>query len=352
MVIFKAIILFVILIVMPMFIGYLPLHFLRKYHIKPSIILSIVFGYILEFASFEIYSVPCVFLDTSLTILTCIYVFTNIVLISLTIFFNKEYFTQRIHEIRSFKFSFAKFFKENYIPIIVLILVLFQSVYLSTHMHEDADDAYYVAQGETSVYTDSLYRYSALTGKYNEDREVQYMLGPFPLFYAVLSSLSHVESTIIAHSVVPLVFIPICYMAYFVLAKKLFDDDMEKTWIFLFFLCILSIFGNYTIRNNSTFMLFRIWQGKAMLANFIIPALWYFWFLAEECDFKGINYLLILLCLFAGLFTTTMSTIICTIILGSLAFIDLLRKRNIKRFIKICLCIVPLILCSAAYILF
>ena len=219
-------------------------------------------------------------------------------------------------------------------------------------MHEDADDAYYVAQGETSVYTDSLSRYSALTGKYNEDREVQYMLGPFPLFYAVLSSLSHVESTIIAHSVVPLVFIPICYMAYFVLAKKLFDDDMEKTWIFLFFLCILSIFGNYTIRNNSTFMLFRIWQGKAMLANFIIPALWYFWFLAEECDFKGINYLLILLCLFAGLFTTTMSTIICTIILGSLAFIDLLRKRNIKRFIKICLCIVPLILCSAAYILF
>ena len=352
MIIFKAIILFIILIVVPGIIGFLPLHFLKKYNIKSSIILSMVFGYMLEFASFEIYGVACVFLDTSLSILTYLYIFTNIVLVSLSVFLNKEEIIKKFKDIKSFKFSIKKFLKENYIQIIVLILILFQSVYLSTHMHEDADDSYYVAQGETSVYTNSLYRYSALTGKYNEDKEIQYMLGPFPIFYAVLSKLSHVEATIIAHSVVPLVFIPICYMVYFLVADKLFNNDKKKAWMFLLFLCLLSIFGNYTIRNNSTFMLFRIWQGKAMLANFIVPLLWYLWFLAVECDFRLINYLLFLLCLFAGLYTTTMSTMICSILLGGLAFIDFLRKRDIKKFIKICSCIIPLVLCSAVYILF
>ncbi len=41
--------------------------------------------------------------------------------------------------------------------------------------------------------------------------------------------------------------------------------------MFLVFIAFFNIWGNYSIRSVSTFLLFRIWQGKVILAAIILP---------------------------------------------------------------------------------
>ena len=50
-------------------------------------------------------------------------------------------------------------------------------------------------------------------------------------------------------------------------------EEINQTFIDIL-LSIINIFGNYSIRTNFTFLLFRIWQGKAILANIMLPSIW------------------------------------------------------------------------------
>ena len=73
--------------------------------------------------------------------------------------------------------------------------------------------------------------------------------------------------------------IPLTYLAYFEVGKKLFSADDVKLPIFLTLVSIMQIWGNSSIYTNATFFLTRTWQGKSILANLVLIVL--IWLLLE-----------------------------------------------------------------------
>jgi hypothetical protein len=89
--------------------------------------------------------------------------------------------------------------------------------------------------------------------------------------------MSGIHATIICHSVIPMILIPLTYTLYYQIAKVLFTKKKELLPMFMVVIALWQMFGNVSIYTTETFFLTRTWQGKSFAGNFIIPAvLWIF----------------------------------------------------------------------------
>ena len=71
------------------------------------------------------------------------------------------------------------------------------------------------------------------------DFDKRYVLSLWPIFYAWLSKLIGVIPTIMAHTILPWLIIPLAYMVYGLLGKKLFPEDSGLQGMFLAFAVLL-----------------------------------------------------------------------------------------------------------------
>lgn len=153
-------------------------------------------------------------------------------------------------------------------------LILFQMYMAYTHEFFDGDDAYYVAQSVIAEQTDVLYRILPYTGL-STSLDIRHALASLPIWEAYLARVTGIHPTIIAHSVLPLVLIPLTYLVYYRIGMRLFKGTFRKTAIFLILVSLLQIFGNTSIYTNATFFLMRTWQGKSVLCNLVLlTAVW------------------------------------------------------------------------------
>lgn len=153
-------------------------------------------------------------------------------------------------------------------------LILFQMYMAYTHEFFDGDDAYYVAQSVIAEQTDVLYRILPYTGL-STSLDIRHALASLPIWEAYLSRVTGIHPTIIAHSVLPLILIPLTYLVYYRIGMRLFKGGFRKTAVFLILVSLLQIFGNTSIYTNATFFLMRTWQGKSVLCNLVLlTAVW------------------------------------------------------------------------------
>lgn len=194
-----------------------------------------------------------------------------------------------------------------YLP--ALLLIVFQ-VYVGTvDTHIDDDDAFYVATASTTLETDSLFQYSSYTGERMEEKPARYVLSPFPVFIAMLSEIYRMPPAVFAHTCIPLLMIPLAYMVYFLFGRFLFGKSRKKRGIFLLLIAWMNLFGYYSIYTASTFLLIRIWQGKALLASVFIPLLLFYllkWYVEKKQQKKmwylSVVSLALALCSSMGIF--------------------------------------------------
>ena len=131
----------------------------------------------------------------------------------------------------------------------------------------DGDDAYYVAQSVITDETNVLYRILPYTGL-TTTLDVRHALASLPVWEAYLARVTGIHAAIIAHSVLPLLLIPLTYIVYFRIGQRLFRGQGRKTAAFLIVVGILQIFGNTSIYTNATFFLMRTWQGKSLPVSY------------------------------------------------------------------------------------
>lgn len=308
------------LFIIPELLGLIITKFLDKE--KNNLILAFVLGCLIEFAICQLIAVPLIFMNAKFTTLLYIYIGINLILLVVSICLNikriKELFINNLKSIKEMP---------KLLTLMVAILVGIQVYGLVGYMHLDDDDAFYVGTAVTSVQTNTIYKYSPTTGRESgEHLDLRYKLGPFPVYYAIMSEIINIHPTIFAHTIMPIVFLPLSYMVIGLLAKYLFKNNKEQTMLFLIFINIMSIWGNYSIRNTFSFLLFRIWQGKSILANIIIPGVWLFYLLGKEDGFKLINYIMIFILILAGCLTTTMGIALPPLSLMLLVLADELSK--------------------------
>lgn len=158
--------------------------------------------------------------------------------------------------------------------VLFLLLVGFQLYMSFTRASFDGDDAYYVVQSLTAQQIDTLYRIDPNNGM-STPLDARHALALFPIWEAFVGTVCGIHATVVAHSIVPFVLIPLTYLVYYEIGKKLFADRKRQLPVFMALMALWQLFGNVSIYTNETFFLTRTWQGKSFAANVVIPAV--FW---------------------------------------------------------------------------
>lgn len=133
------------------------------------------------------------------------------------------------------------------------------------------DDATYIAIGSSAIAKNDLYTLDPYTGLYHP-LEMERIFQSSLIFYAYLAKIINVTVPTIAHTVLNTVLLLMAYCVYGIMAKDLFKKR-EDRFIFLIFISLFYLFGNYSIYSHSFRLLATLWQGKAILAVILTPLL-------------------------------------------------------------------------------
>ncbi len=174
-----------------------------------------------------------------------------------------------------------------------LILLGFQLYKAAAYASFDGDDAYYVVESLIAQQADTMYSILPYTGRHT-GLDIRHALAVFPMWIAFVADKSHIHATILSHTVLPLVLVPLGYLVYYEIGRVLFKErpaDGEQVFCrenlpaFMILMAMFQIFGNVSIYTNETFFLTRTWQGKAVAGSLVIPALlWLFLLLNQRPD--------------------------------------------------------------------
>jgi len=327
------------MLIVPILIGTLIINQLFKAE-KTDLLLAVVCGAICMFAIFYILVIPMLFLKIPLHTLVICWSCLILYLCVLSLLMN-----WRRHKV-IYSYNLRQMKVLPWFAILIIILIMAQAFIIAWYQHEDADDAFYVGSATTAVSTDSIFQYDPYTGLYLDVYPARYVFSPFPIFIALLSKLVLIHPAIVAHTVLPAVLIPLSYVILAVLGKKLFPDRPSAVLLFLLFLCILNVFGNVSVYTNSTFLLFRIWQGKAVLANIVLPAILYFSFCAMSEKKKSGEWIILFACALFACLVSSMGILLAPMIISCLGLVFAVRNKKMSTFVYSIVCCVPCIACG------
>ena len=239
--------------------------------------------------------------------------------------------------------------------IIVFVLIAFQVFMAVSHASFDGDDAYYVVQSVITDETNTLYRILPYTGL-GTALDMRHSMAVFPLWIAYIARMSGIHATIVSHTVLPIVLIPLTYTIYYEIGKKLFKDKQEQFPAYMIIICMLHIFGNFSIYNNATFFLMRTWQGKSMLANVVIPGifmilLWIFEGEPEKRNNRSGMWALLGLINVVAAMMSTASVFLNTFLIAVMAVVFSVQEKNIKIIFKMAACCIPCVVYALLYVL-
>lgn len=290
------------LVVVPFFIGILCNGILPL--VRRTIGISFILGYLVYFSVFEVIAIPCMlhfvynafsyccrYSMWTFTILAAFGVLKSVQMLKhhglsyLSLFPGETHATA--HELLSPR-SDPRMLRMNYsleskiywgIFFGLLLLQMVMSVVMSSF---DGDDAYYVVESLLAQQADVMNTILPYIGT-TTMLDIRHALAVITMWIAFVAKMSSVHATIVSHSVIPCIIIPLVYLVYVEIARILFRRRQEIIPVFMIIVSMLMMFGNVSIYTPATFFLTRTWQGKAMVSNLIIPLIiWVFLWMLED----------------------------------------------------------------------
>lgn len=350
MIILKIIGLIIWLFMIPFCMGLLTVYLIPEKDRTPGVI--VLSGYFVMLALFELIGIPVVIFLVyhAFTWLSYLFMAASLLLSVLGILLavrQRKKGTEAVLWKNQQSKSMGT--EEKIYYFLFLLLVAFQMYMAFTRASFDGDDAYYGVQGAIAQQLDSLYRINPYTGR-SAPLDVRHALALIPIWEAFIGKMSGIHVTIIAHSVVPLVFLPLTYLLYYQIGKRLFEDKKDMLPIFLILMALWQMFGNVSIYTNETFLLTRTWQGKSLTGNLVLPAVfWIFLSLfAKGKNRRSTGYWLLLACvnLAAGA-SSSLAVLLSALLVAGLAVLFAVKEKKLGILVKAGLTCIP----SAVYVL-
>lgn len=281
MITFAAIIkLIFLMIVIPFILGFFLDNFFSKSEsgeISEKFMLSrcFVLGFCFELALFQLIAVPFIIKRAAFHDLRNLYL---IVLLVITVFSLlaslkniKRRFLNKFNEIKNMKFNIPLW-------IIVIVMIVFQTQLLFTHMHMDTDDSRFIAEALEACEKDTMLQLNCITGEHLDTfvgelrKEVA---APYPFFIAAVASLTKIHPAILAHMCFPVFLIPLFYMCMYMIGRFFFSDSHNKVPLYMLILSVVVLFSFESRFSWGYTLLTIIWQGRSIACVILLPAYFY-----------------------------------------------------------------------------
>lgn len=215
--------------------------------------------------------------------------------------------------------------------VVALLLIIYQLYFIHHHMYLEWDDTYYVNLANTAVYSNKIYWVYPETGTF-ADFDKRYVLSLWPIFYAWLSKIMGVIPTIMAHTILPWLVIPLAYMVYHLIGKSLFPENRQIQGMFLAMAVLLHLFMSGEHTSGLTFLSITPWVGKGVLATVLMPLLFYWILRITQNNCAGDWILLGITCL-GGCLLSSMGIMLTPVFIGIAVFLTAVYNRNAQQFL-------------------
>lgn len=349
---FQILILGIILLVIPVVAGSLFLGMDRR---TTNLPFAWVSGQMLLWAGFQLITVPLVLKEEEFT--KVVYLFSGymillVILALLRLLVRKK---KGVVVLRPVEEASEKPGKSCYILWALFWGVfIFQLVQAFRLAYADGDDAYYVAISTITEEADTMYRKLAYTGGATS-LDVRYGLAPFPLWISFLARVSGMRTVSVAQVIVPPVLIAMAYAVFYLVGSRLYARNKERVPMFMIFVELLVLFGNYSIYTAERFLIERSRQGKAALCSLIIPLLIFLLLLLMEKiqdDKKvALGYWVIMLCsMIAACLCSTLGTLLVSMLVGITGLCAAISYRRWKILIPLAGCCIPCVIFALLYV--
>lgn len=337
----KAIMLVIVFIAAPYLFGILCEKLCKKK--EESLPFQYMSGQLVQWALFELLVLPGIYLGWFLHRLVWVYGAVIAILCVISCILHRRVLWKTIK--KSFRFLIV-----CGVPLWMAVLLFFaQAGYSAQKMHLDDDDAFYVATAETAVTTDSLMQFNPYTGKEYASFPARYVLSPFPLYIAAQSVVIGVKPVILAHTVYPILILGMVYMILYLLGTILFSDKKQIGY-FLFMAGIVLQYSGYSIYTQGAFLFFRSWQGKAVLAAVLLPAVLYYSLRLIKKEPERMDYGYLLLLMLSCCLVSSMGIMLGAIALGLCAIAYIWETRDLKPAFGMLAACLPNVVLSVLYL--
>ena len=298
-----------------------------------SPLMSLVYGLIVSWALAFAVGVPLIIMKKPLSLMRLILVVLYALLFAIGVFslVKRKRCNKDKGQITPFKSS------EMIYLGLFLGIVAFQLYKTIFYAYADGDDAFYVAAARVAEASDKMYLTDAYLGTPSEIL-YRYALAPFPMWEAVLAQASGIQTTLLAHLILPPVLIVVTYIVYNEIGKLLFGvESREKRFMFLTLTAVFELFSNVSTSTSGTFLLTRARQGKEALACIILPLLFYelFRLVKAEGDTTVKDFFVLLSTVLAASLSSLLGNILTSIMLAGAVLWMIIRKKRFKNMVII-----------------
>lgn len=334
-----------LVLIVPFLLGMVPVTYMNKVQRTPA--MTYVCGWFVSFSMFELVAVPFILLEQSFSKVVVVYSMLVMVLAVFSLWKGKmlfvEYWEQRKRWTEltiGIKLLWLLFF-------VLVAAQLLSAIFLEYY---DGDDAYYVAAAVVTDTFDTMYLRDNYTG-YNYELDIRHALSPMPVYQAWMSRVSGIHSTIIAHSVLSVVWLVLMYMIYAQIANRLFWKEKQYKPLFLCLISVWFCYGNISLYTAETFIMTRTWQGKGVMAGIVLPALFLcMLYLLDKKVNKG-TWMLLVAIIISAVLATSVSFMLIPTVVGLSAVLFSMKKRSLKLFFEMCACCIPCLVLAVCYLL-
>ena len=347
-------------IIVPFASGWIPCAFMQKKTRSFAMIMSA--GYLVMFSVFELLVVPMVLAKAAFTTAvkwaSIILILTAAVGVGLAVktAMEQKKVMPALMDVFGIHMPEEKPKVQTMIMwLLFLVLVGFQLYQAFNLAVFDGDDAYYVAQSVTAVNRDSMYGYIPYNG-FGTELDIRHAMAVLPLWIAFVAKQSGIHATILSHLILPFIFVPLTYLSYYLVGKRLFSEKKHLIPAFLTIIGMLQIYGNVSIYTKETFFVMRTWQGKSLFANFVLTMalalmLWLFSENKEEREKENRGLWILLFCVnIAAAFSTTMGVFLMAILIGVTGCCLAVKNKSAKILWKFVVSCIPCIVFTVLYL--
>lgn len=314
----QIIIMSVLLLVVPTIVGAL---FRSDEKGVEKLVFQWVSGQIVLWAVFLVISVPLILLKDTFSHVRLLYNLLVVLLAVVAVVFG--IFLKKRCVASEEELSETKRTNAQRILWTVFAVLLFIQLVLSVCLaYEEGDDAFYVAISTATASSERMYQTLPYTGM-TTALDFRHGLAPFPVWIAYLAKMSGMVTVTVAQVVMPPVIILMTYAIYYLLGRRLFAENKKRIPFFMILLELMILFGGYSAYSAENFLLVRATQGKAVIANVILPFLFYLLFcladsLQKNRRFGVGKWILLASTMMAGCLCSTLGTLLTGVMLGSI----------------------------------
>ena len=261
-------------------------------------------------------------------------------------------------EIGSLWGDFTAYVRANRVAsVIIFAIILVQLILVTCTYNFTLDAAYYVSNVTTSLQTDMINVYDPFTGAWQDHYEVRYLFATYSINDAVMCRVFSIPALIQTKLTMSGVVIILVNILYVMIAKCLFKEEKTRIsselssaiMVAVMFVVNLMFF---TIFTSSLFLLTRTYEGKTIIGNLSITAIFYIFMLMVNDEEITLPWLSMFIISLGSMTISSSGNMLIPAQLAILFVPYMFIKKTLKPVFKLFMCMLPGIAMVLIYILY